>query len=148
MVGQEPEGAGIPVKMIVRSSLVQKNTQGSLDWLCILLIEGHCPAMIGRAGEEIDLRYWSSAEVVREVDAAAEAVRRAVLSYLTANLLVSPLKEFDVEIAYIPVIMPPEFHSRYTAILRYDLIDRSIEVRPHLDYAIFLDMGPVTPSII
>ena len=85
------------------------------------------------------MRFWSSAEVVREVDAASEAVRRAVLSFLTANLTGSPLDTIDAEIVYIPVIMPPEMHGRYKAILRYDPKDRSIEARPQLDYNVFLN---------
>jgi hypothetical protein len=93
---------------------------------------------IGFSDEEVRLRFWSSAEVVREVDAAAEAVRRAVLSYFTANLRGSPLDEIDAEIAYIPIIMPVDMHGRYKAILRYVPKDRSIEVRPHLDYEVFL----------
>lgn len=47
--------------------------------------------------EETALRFSASAEVVREVDAAAETVRRAVLSYSTAELAMSPLKDLDAE---------------------------------------------------
>jgi hypothetical protein len=83
------------------------------------------------------MRFWSSSEVVREVDLASEAIRRAVLHFVTAELVDSPLSALNAELTFIPVIMPAEMHEKYKEIVRYHRKDNCIELRPHLSYEVF-----------
>jgi hypothetical protein len=84
------------------------------------------------------VKFWSSMEVFHPAYAAAKSVDRAVLHYLTEAIGKSILRDLDGEIAFIPVIMPVEMHKRYKEIIRYRKKDNHIELRPHLNYELFV----------
>ena len=84
------------------------------------------------------MKFWASMEVFLPADAAAASVYRAVLHYITAAIDKSILRDLPGEIAFIPVIMPVEMHKRYKEIIRYRRKDNSIELRPQLDYLLFV----------
>jgi hypothetical protein len=84
------------------------------------------------------MKFWASAEVFQPAYAASDSVRRAVLHYLTDAIDNSILRDLSGEIAFIPVVMPVEMHKKYKEIIRYTKKDNCIELRPQLDYQLFV----------
>jgi hypothetical protein len=64
---------------------------------------------------------------------------RKVGGFLQAELSLGSLAELPVEIRYVPIVMPSEWHDRYHERSRVRRKQGIYECAPHLDYDVFVN---------
>lgn len=82
--------------------------------------------------------FWASAEVFIDAHPALDRARRCVEPYLNAAFSESALRTLDVEIRYIPIIMPAEARDRYPARSKLRKRLRLYDCAPQLNYDVFV----------
>lgn len=81
---------------------------------------------------------WGSAELFIDVDAAYVRCERAVEAYLNQAFATSSLATLDVEIRYIPIIMPAGMRERYPARSKLRKKQNLYVCAPQLNYDVFI----------
>jgi hypothetical protein len=85
------------------------------------------------------MNFWASSEVHSPASLGSEAVRRFVVPYINAALTASTLGEVQVEVRYVPIIMPAAMKSRYPARTRVVKRTGTYDCAPQLDYDVFVE---------
>jgi hypothetical protein len=84
------------------------------------------------------MEFWASAEVHQPATFGLERARHCVEPYLNSAFAKSSLAEFDMELRYIPIVMPTDMHDRYTERSKARIKQRIYDCAPHLDYELFV----------
>jgi hypothetical protein len=80
----------------------------------------------------------ASAEVFRLAYPALDKGRKLVIPHLNDAFKASSLAEFEVEIRYVPIVMPEGMRERYPARSKLRLKERLYDCAPHLNYEVFV----------
>jgi len=84
------------------------------------------------------MEFWASAEVHGVAFDDLETTRKCVEPYLNTAFAQSSLADVDMELRYIPIVMPVDMHERYTERSRARVKQRVYACAPHLDYDLFV----------
>jgi hypothetical protein len=89
------------------------------------------------------MEFWASCEVYQPATKALSNTSKIVAPYLIYNFDEGILKELDLRLRYIPIVMPVEWHDKYTARSRAHIKKKVYDCAPQLEYNIFIsdDVG-------
>jgi len=82
--------------------------------------------------------FWASSEVYQPVGKISETIRCCVESFLNDTFETSSLATLEVELRYIPIIMPEGMRERYPARSKLIKNEKAYLSAPQLDYNIFV----------
>ena len=85
------------------------------------------------------MKFWASSEIYKPADAGSETARKMIVPFLNAEFEKSPLATLDVEIRYIPIIMPGGMRECYPARSKLRTMQRLYDCAPQLNYEIFVE---------
>jgi hypothetical protein len=84
------------------------------------------------------VKYTYSAEVFKPAYASLAEVARMVDKYLQAAISTSGLSGLDVELRYVPIVMPTNMHGRYSERSKLRKSQRLYDCAPTLNYDFFV----------
>ena len=84
------------------------------------------------------MRFWASAEVFAPASSAVARSERALEDYLNRVMQQTCLKELDLTLLYVPIIMPHQMRKRYPSRTRLRAEARTSECAPQIDYDVFV----------
>jgi hypothetical protein len=85
------------------------------------------------------LEFTASAEVYQVAFPALDKARRCVAPFLNAAFAKSSLATLQCELRYVPIVMPEEMHSRYSARSKLRKKQRIYDCAPILDFGVFVE---------
>lgn len=85
------------------------------------------------------MHLWTSSEIYIAAETSSETCRKLVTPYVNNALAISSLATLDVELRYIPIIMPEGMRERYPARSKLRLKSRIYDCAPQLDYDVFIE---------
>jgi len=92
------------------------------------------------------MEFWASSESHKPASQALEATRKKVEPFLNAAIAASSLSPLPVKLRYIPIVMPKDMLSRYSARSKPNLKEQIYVCAPVLDYEVFVS-GSSTEQI-
>lgn len=84
------------------------------------------------------MEFWAAVEGHKPAYEAITSVRRAVEPYLNIAFSNSGLDKIKVELRYVPIVMLPEAHKKYTERSTLMPKERVYVCAPHLNYELFV----------
>ncbi|WP_395396028.1 hypothetical protein WBP07_22110 (plasmid) [Novosphingobium sp. BL-8A] len=84
------------------------------------------------------MRFWASAEVYQPAFFSLDRARRCVEGHLNTALNTSVLADADIELGYIPIVMPADMRKEYPQRSRASIRKRTYTCAPQLDYDVFV----------
>lgn len=85
------------------------------------------------------MKFSNAAEVHKDAYPALRRVRTIVDDYILGAMKNSrQLDKLDIEIRYVPILMPPDFIERYPARSKLLLKKKEFDCSPQLNYEVFV----------
>jgi hypothetical protein len=84
------------------------------------------------------MKFWASCEGHLPAYEGVKRCRHAVEPYLNAAFAASSLASLDLELRYVPIVMPVDMHDKYTERSRARIKQRIYDCAPQLDYETFV----------
>ena len=82
--------------------------------------------------------FWASSETYRPATLAVHLCSRTLEPVLNELLRQSDLADFDCQLRYIPIVMPPDLAKHYPARSKAMKVQRICDCAPQLNYDIFV----------
>lgn len=82
--------------------------------------------------------FWASSETYRPATPAVQLCWRALEPVLNELLRQSGLADFDCQLRYVPIAMPPDMAKRYPARSKARKLQRFCDCAPQLNYEVFV----------
>jgi hypothetical protein len=83
------------------------------------------------------MKFWASSESYGPAGVNVERARQIVEPYLVKALNESLLKNVELEIRYVPIVMPSDMHKIYPQRSRAHVKKKIFDCAPHLCYEVF-----------
>jgi hypothetical protein len=83
--------------------------------------------------------FWASAEVFQPAYDMLRRCRVSIEERLNKDLAKSSLLNLNVQIRYVPIVMPSDMIARYPARTNVQKSKRLLDCAPQLDYDAFID---------
>jgi hypothetical protein len=84
------------------------------------------------------MKYSWSAEVYKPTSDAIFRCARHIETIIEDSFQRASLSELDMELRYVPIVMPTEWHHKYKERSRCRLKQRIYDCAPHLNYETFV----------
>ncbi|WP_267389729.1 hypothetical protein [Sphingomonas sp. GC_Shp_3] len=84
------------------------------------------------------MKYSWSAEVYKSASDAILQCARKIETILAEGFSSGSLSDLDMELRYVPIVMPMESHLKYKERSKCRLKQRIYDCAPHLDYETFV----------
>lgn len=91
--------------------------------------------------------FWNSSESFRPATDNLMRVAKAVEPYLNTEFENSSLKDLNIKLRYIPIVMPVHMREKYTERSKARIKQAIYDCAPQLDYPTFVD-GPLEAQCI